>query len=159
MEETGVPGENHRSTCPKSLTNFSKYCCIQYISPWTGIGLTTLVLIDTECIGICKYNYRTITTTRVPLKLGKKKQLNICKKVMRSRQSKDRQCNDQKKKDTRRNNILQKTTHETKDWTTRTHWRLTDELRCFRIVSSSCITSGIHEYTIPFGIFISCRYN
>jgi len=50
-------------TCRKSLTNFITYCCIKYTLPWTGLGLTTLVVIGTECTGSCKFNYHTITTT------------------------------------------------------------------------------------------------
>jgi len=30
---------------------------------WTGFELTTLVVIGTDCIGSCKSNYHTITTT------------------------------------------------------------------------------------------------
>ena len=30
---------------------------------WAGLELTTLVVIGTDCIGKCEYNYHTITTT------------------------------------------------------------------------------------------------
>jgi hypothetical protein len=33
---------------------------------WAGFELTTLVVIGTDCIGSCKSNYHTITTTTVP---------------------------------------------------------------------------------------------
>ena len=33
---------------------------------WTWFELTTLVVIDTVCIGRCKSNYNTITTTTAP---------------------------------------------------------------------------------------------
>ena len=33
--------------------------------PWAGFELTTLVAICTDCIGSCKSNYHTITTTTV----------------------------------------------------------------------------------------------
>ena len=33
---------------------------------WTGFELTTLVVMCTDCIGIYKFNYRTITTTMTP---------------------------------------------------------------------------------------------
>jgi len=33
--------------------------------PWAGFELTTLVVIGTDCIGSCKSNYHTITTTTV----------------------------------------------------------------------------------------------
>jgi len=51
MEETGVPGENHRPVA----------------SRWAGFELTTSVVIDNECIGSCKSNYHTITTTKAPI--------------------------------------------------------------------------------------------
>ena len=37
-----------------------------YTSPWSRFELTTLVVIGTDCIGSCKSNYHTITTTMVP---------------------------------------------------------------------------------------------
>ena len=40
----------------KSLTNFITYWCIKYTSLFE---LTTLVVIDTVCIGSCKSNYHT----------------------------------------------------------------------------------------------------
>ena len=51
----------------KSLTNFITECCIEYISPWEGFELTTLVVIDTDCTGSCKSNYHKTTTTTTPL--------------------------------------------------------------------------------------------
>ena len=33
---------------------------------WAGFELTNLVVIDTDCIGSCKSNYHTITTTTAP---------------------------------------------------------------------------------------------
>jgi hypothetical protein len=32
----------------------------------SGLELTTLVVIDTDCIGSCKFNYHTITTMTTP---------------------------------------------------------------------------------------------
>jgi hypothetical protein len=49
----------------ESLTNFITLCRIEYISPWTGFELTTLVVISTNCIGSCKSNYHTTTTTLI----------------------------------------------------------------------------------------------
>jgi hypothetical protein len=49
-------------TCRKPLTNFIITCCIEYTSPWSGFELTTLVVIDTYCIGSYKSNYYMITT-------------------------------------------------------------------------------------------------
>ena len=56
-------------TCCKSLTNLITYCCIEYTSLWTGFELTTSVVIGTDCIGSCKSNYHTITTTTVPVQI------------------------------------------------------------------------------------------
>jgi len=62
-------GEGNRSTqrkqptCRKSLTNFITYCGGEYISPWAGFELTTLVVIDTDCICSCKSSYHTTRTT------------------------------------------------------------------------------------------------
>jgi hypothetical protein len=50
-------------TCRKSQINFITYCCIEYTSPWSGIKLTTLVVIGTDCIYSNKSNCHTITTT------------------------------------------------------------------------------------------------
>ena len=33
---------------------------------WVGFELTTLVVIDTDCVGSCKYNYHTITIKTAP---------------------------------------------------------------------------------------------
>ena len=41
----------------------SNKCCIEYTSTWAGFKHTTLVVIDTDCMGSCKSNYHTITTT------------------------------------------------------------------------------------------------
>jgi hypothetical protein len=56
-------------TCRKSLTSFITSCCIEYTSPLTGFKLTTLVVIGTDCTGICKSNYHTITTTTAALNI------------------------------------------------------------------------------------------
>ena len=47
---------------PLTLTNFITKCCIEYTSPWAGFKLTTLVVICTDCTGIRKATYHTITT-------------------------------------------------------------------------------------------------
>ena len=41
-------------------------CFIEYTSPWTGLELTTLVVIGTDCICTCKSNCHMITTTTTP---------------------------------------------------------------------------------------------
>ena len=55
VEETGVPGENHRPVT-------SYWETYRYTFPWIGFELTTLVVIGTDCTGSCKSNYHTITT-------------------------------------------------------------------------------------------------
>ena len=40
-----------------------------YTSPWVGVKPTTSVVIGTDCIGSCKFNYHTITATTAPKKL------------------------------------------------------------------------------------------
>jgi hypothetical protein len=44
------------------------YHIMLYTSPWSRFKLTTSVVIGTDCIGSCKSNYHTITTTVVPLR-------------------------------------------------------------------------------------------
>ena len=38
-------------TCRKSLTKFITYCCIEYTLSRAGFELTTLMVIETDCIG------------------------------------------------------------------------------------------------------------
>ena len=68
MEETGVPGENHRPAASHWQT--LSHNVVSNTSAWTGLKLTTLVGIGTDCIGSCKSNYHTIKTTMAPLKEG-----------------------------------------------------------------------------------------
>ena len=59
VEETGIPGENHRAVAIHWQT--ISYCCIA----WVGFELTTLVGIGADCIDSCKSNYHTITTAPI----------------------------------------------------------------------------------------------
>jgi hypothetical protein len=52
-------------TCHKSLTNFYHIMLYRIHFVWAGFELTTLVVIGTDCIGICKSNYHTIMTAPV----------------------------------------------------------------------------------------------
>jgi hypothetical protein len=52
-------------TYRKSLTNFIAYCCIKYISPWTGSELPTLAVIGTDCTCSSKSNYNAMTATNI----------------------------------------------------------------------------------------------
>jgi len=53
-------GGGNRSTqrkpliCRKSLTNLITKCCIEYISPWAGFAIVTLMVIGTDYAGSCK---------------------------------------------------------------------------------------------------------
>ena len=61
MEESGVLGENHWLVA----SPWQIYLIMLYRVhlAWTGFELTTLMVIGTDCIGSCKSNYHTITTT------------------------------------------------------------------------------------------------
>ena len=63
VEETGVQSEP--PTCPKSLTNYH-IMLYQVQIAITGLELTTLVVIGSDCISSCKSNYHTIMTTTAP---------------------------------------------------------------------------------------------
>ena len=59
MEETGVPEENHWPVASHWQTLHIMLYRVHLA--WMGFDLTTSVVIDTDCIGICKSNYHTIT--------------------------------------------------------------------------------------------------
>ena len=61
VEETVVPRENH-------LPGTSRWQTLSHnaVSPWPWFELTTLVVIGTDCIGSCRSNHHTITTTTTP---------------------------------------------------------------------------------------------
>ena len=59
VEETGVPGENHRHIVNHWQTLSHN---IVHLS-WAWFELTTLMVIGTDCIGSCKSNYHTTTTS------------------------------------------------------------------------------------------------
>ena len=50
---------------------------IMYTPPLLRFELATSVVIGTECIGSCRSNYHTITTTTVPLKFRRIDQLEL----------------------------------------------------------------------------------
>jgi hypothetical protein len=65
VEETGVPGENHRPVASHWQT-LSHNVVSSTLRHDTGFELTTLVVIGTDCIGSCKSNYHMITATTAP---------------------------------------------------------------------------------------------
>ena len=57
---------------PAKTTNLSQVidtlCHIMlYTSPWSRFELTTSVVLDTDCIGSCKFNYHTIRVMKSSL--------------------------------------------------------------------------------------------
>ena len=60
-----IGGGNPEKTTDLSQANDKLYHLILYTSPRSRFELTTLVVIGTDCIGSCKSNYHTITTTPV----------------------------------------------------------------------------------------------
>jgi hypothetical protein len=65
VKEIGIPGENHRPTASHWQT-LSHNVVIEYTSLIAGFEHTTLV-IGTDCIGSCKSNHHTNTTTTTPV--------------------------------------------------------------------------------------------
>ena len=77
MEEIWVP-RRKTPTWGKLVTNFIA---------WAGFELTTLVVIDTDCIASYKSNYHTITNTMPPKVYsckGKKKECHIIRHLSKS---------------------------------------------------------------------------
>ena len=68
MEEAEEPRENHWPEWVKLQVTDKLYLIMLYTSPWSRFELTSVV-IGTDCIGSCKSNYHTITTTTAPDKI------------------------------------------------------------------------------------------
>ena len=67
---------------PQVTDKLDHISCIEYITPWSRLELTTLVVIGTNCTGSCKSNCFTIMTTATPniqLKCLHLKSLNCVK--------------------------------------------------------------------------------
>jgi hypothetical protein len=60
LEETGVPGENHRLAASHWQTLVHNV--VSSTPHLSGVGFITLVVMGTDCIGSNKSNYHTITT-------------------------------------------------------------------------------------------------
>ena len=78
MEETVVPGENHRPVTSHWQT-LSHNVVSSTPRHERGFKLTSLVVIGTDCTGSCKSNYHTITTTTAPNKFGVQVQTSYSK--------------------------------------------------------------------------------
>jgi hypothetical protein len=64
MEETRVPGRNHRPVASHWQT-----LSHNVVSAWAGFELSTLVVIGTYYACSCKSNYHTITTKTAPFNI------------------------------------------------------------------------------------------
>ena len=60
VEETRVPGENHRPATSQWQTLSHNF--VSSTPSWTVFELATLVVKGTDCIGSCKSNYNTTMT-------------------------------------------------------------------------------------------------
>ena len=49
---------------------------------WAEFALTTLIVIGTDCIGSCKSNYHTITTTMAPYVIMSSNLISLMKNVI-----------------------------------------------------------------------------
>ena len=114
----------------------------------------------------CRYmllDYTSVTKVRQFPIIFLLEEFKDTKGVIRTRESKDRQHNDQKKKDKQRST---RHTLKTKDRVTRTDLQIKDELRCSGMVSSSCSTSGTRRVNLvtnpekshDFGTFLTVWY-
>jgi len=70
VEETGVPGETHRTAASHWQTLSHKVVSGTHHIACTGFELTRLVVIGTDCIGSYKSTCHTITTTTAPESIG-----------------------------------------------------------------------------------------
>jgi hypothetical protein len=77
VEETEGPGENYQPAASHQQT-WSQNIVLS-TPRLSGIRTHNLVVIDTDCIGSCKSNYHTITTTTAPWSVwNQTKIVNIC---------------------------------------------------------------------------------
>ena len=163
------PEDPEKTTDLPQVTD-KRYHIMLYTSPWAGVEPITSVVIGTDCIGSCKFNYHTITATTAPsgflilyftkciITLLKRILSNIYWRVWRYQRGnqnsyiKEEQTTQWTKekvqKDKQRST---KHTYKTKDRVTRTPLKTGGELRCSGRVGSFCSTSGTRRsITIRF---------
>jgi hypothetical protein len=68
VKETGVLGENHQPVACNWKTLSNNVVPLELASGWEEFELTTLVVIGTDCICSCKYNYVYDHATMVPVR-------------------------------------------------------------------------------------------
>ena len=72
VEETGIPGENHRPAASHWQTlSQNVVSSTPSLRGIRGFELTTLVVIGTDCIGSCKPTYHSITTITASFWIGR----------------------------------------------------------------------------------------
>ena len=79
VEETG----GLEKTTDLSQVTYKLYHIMLCTSPWSRFELTTSVVIGTDWIGSCKFNYHAITATTVPIYTRPSIQYQITRFVFR----------------------------------------------------------------------------
>ena len=138
VEETGVPGENHRP----AASHWQTFHIMLYGVHLAWVFSELCVSNTNTVVSVTYIQFSFIKQGNYP-KYHIQKGLKISNEVFISCKSNDRQHKDQKNKNKMRDNDLQYTTPKTKGWATRTPLKSGDELGCCRRINSSCSNSDI----------------